>query len=135
MRFLPTLNAVLNAVSAILLFTGYAFIKKKEPVKHKKTMITAVITSALFLISYLMYHQAVGSVPYPRHDWTRIVYFIVLIPHVILAGLMVPFILIGLYFAFSQKFDKHRKLMKFILPVWLFVSLSGIVIYIMLYHL
>ncbi len=132
---LPTLNAILNFISAVLLGIGYTFIKRNDPVRHKKIMISALVSSALFLISYLIYHRAVGSVPYPYHDWTRPVYFIILIPHVILAGLMVPFILAAVWFAFKQRFNKHIKLVKWVWPVWMFVSVSGIVIYLMLYLL
>lgn len=132
---LPTINAVLNAVSAALLMFGYIKIKQGNRGIHKKIMLSAVVSSALFLISYLIYHYQVGSVPYPYHDWTRPVYFIILIPHVILAGAMVPFILAALYFAFLSRFEKHRKIVRWIWPVWMFVSLSGITIYLMLYKL
>ena len=132
---LPTVNAILNAVSAVLLMFGYIKIRQGNRLIHKKIMISAVISSALFLISYLIYHYQVGSVPYPYHDWTRPVYFIILIPHVILAGVMVPFILAALYFAFRSRFDKHRRLVRWVWPVWMFVSLSGIAIYLMLYRL
>ena len=88
---LPTLNATLNLISAFFLAFGYFFIKQGREGAHKKMMIAALISSALFLISYLIYHYAVGSVPYQKQDWTRPVYFIILIPHVILAAAMVPF--------------------------------------------
>ena len=134
MTFLPTLNATLNFISAVLLAFGYVFIKKQQPQTHKKIMLAAIVSSALFLISYLIYHANVGSVPYQHHDWTRPVYFIILIPHVILAGVMVPFILAAVWLALKGKFDKHKKLVKWVWPVWMFVSISGIVIYLMLYH-
>ena len=132
---LPLVNAVLNTCSFILLLSGYVFIKKGDSATHKKFMVSATITSALFLISYIIYHNAVGSVPYPYHNWTRTLYLIILIPHIIFAALMVPFILALLRFAFLEKFDKHKRLAKFVWPVWIFVSLSGLVIYLMLYHL
>jgi len=132
---LPTINAVLNGISAILLLLGYVNIKNGRQFPHKKYMLSAVFTSALFLITYSIYHYAVGSVPYGRYDWTRPVYFIILIPHVILAGLMVPFILAALYFAFRARFSAHRKIVRWLWPVWMFVSLSGIAVYLMLYHL
>lgn len=132
---LPLLNAILNSCSFILLVLGYLFIKNGDRTSHKKCMITATIFSALFLISYVIYHNAVGSIPYPHQDWTRTLYFIILIPHIILAALMVPFILALLRFAFKEKFDKHKRLAKFVWPVWMFVSLSGLVIYLMLYQL
>lgn len=132
---LPSVNAILNFISAVLLALGYVFIKQNKPATHKKFMISALVSSALFLISYSIYHQAVGSVPYPYHDWTRPVYFIILIPHVIFAGLMVPFILAAVWFAFKKRFEWHVKLVKWVWPVWMFVSISGIIIYIMLYRL
>ncbi|MCP4632324.1 MAG: DUF420 domain-containing protein [candidate division Zixibacteria bacterium] len=130
---LPSVNTVLNFISVILLSSGYIFVKKGNPSVHKKMMLSAVCSSALFLISYLIYHNAVGSVPYPHHDWTRPLYFVILIPHIILAALMVPFILIALWFAFKGNFEKHKKIAKIVLPVWLFASISGLVIYFMLY--
>lgn len=132
---LSTLNALLNAVSATLLIAGYGYIKKGEQEKHKRFMIGALVVSALFLTSYLIYHYYIGSVPYPHHDWTRPVYFIILIPHVILAGIMTPFILVAVWFALKARFERHRKLVKWVWPVWMYVSLSGVVIYLMLYHL
>jgi uncharacterized membrane protein YozB (DUF420 family) len=131
---LPTLNAVLNGISTILLFLGYIYIKKGRQTTHRKFMIAAIISSALFLISYLIYHYQVGSVPYPHHDWTRPLYFAILIPHVILAAVMVPFILLALYFAVRKRFESHKKITRWLWPVWIFVSLSGIAVYLMLYQ-
>ena len=102
-RDLPTLNALLNAVSATLLLFGYIRIKRQQRAAHQKFMIAALISSALFLISYLSYHYQVGSVPYPYHDWTRPIYFIILIPHVILAAVMVPFVIAAVWLAFRIK--------------------------------
>lgn len=130
---LPTVNAIFNSISAVLLIFGRVAIKQGNRDRHKKIMISAFVSSALFLTTYLIYHYEVGSVPYPYHDWTRPIYFIILIPHVILAGVMTPFILAALYFALKQKFDKHLKLVRWVWPVWIFVSISGIVIYVMLY--
>jgi len=132
---LPTINAILNGISVILLTIGYVQIKRGNPAVHRKFMISAVISSAVFLTTYLIYHYYAGSVPYPHHDWTRPLYFIILIPHVILAAVMVPFILAALYFAFKSKFEKHKKIARWVWPVWMFVSLSGIAVYLMLYIL
>ena len=131
---LPTINAVLNGISAILLLWGFVQIKRGNRAKHHRLMIGALISSVLFLISYLMYHYAVGSVPYPRHDWTRLLYFVILIPHIILAGVMVPFIIAALVYALRNNFVKHVRLTRWVWPVWMFVSLSGIAIYVMLYR-
>ncbi len=132
--FLATVNAALNLTSATLLTIGYVNIKRGRRDTHRKFMLAALTSSALFLISYLIYHYTVGSVPYPRHDWTRPVYFAILIPHVLLAALMVPFILVAVNHALKQRFEKHRRIMRWIWPVWMFVSVSGMVVYSMLYH-
>lgn len=130
---LPTLNAILNGISAVFLSIGYYQIKQKNIAPHKKMMLSALVASALFLTSYLIYHYEVGSVPYPYYDWTRPLYFVVLVPHIILAAIMGPFIIALVWFAFREKFDRHRKLARWVWPVWMFVSLSGIVVYLMLY--
>lgn len=131
---LPTLNAALNAVSTVFLTIGYLRIRRGDREGHRKAMLGALISSALFLVSYLIYHANVGSVPYPHHDWTRPVYFAILIPHIILAAVNVPFILIIVYRAFRGDFDRHRRLARWVWPPWMFVAVTGIVIYAMLYH-
>ncbi len=130
-----TLNALLNLLSAFLLLFGYNQIKKRNREGHQKFMWAALVSSALFLISYLIYHYQAGSVPYPYHNWTRVLYFVILIPHVILAAAMVPFILAAVYFAIKQQFDRHTRITKWLWPVWMFVSVSGVVVYLMLYWL
>lgn len=132
---LSTVNAVLNGISAIFLLAGFVLIRRGEREKHRNVMVTALFFSALFLISYLIYHYHVGSVPYPHHDWTRPVYFIILIPHIIMAAVMTPFILIAVWYAFNGKYDKHRRLVRWVWPVWMYVSVSGVAIYLMLYRL
>ncbi len=130
---LPTVNATLNLLTTLLLFRGRLLIKNDDKEAHKKYMIGALISSALFLIFYTIYHANVGSVPYPHHDWTRPVYFSILIPHIILAAIMGPFILLAVYFAVKGKFERHRSIVRYTWPVWVFVSISGILIYLMLY--
>ena len=130
---LPTLNACLNLLSAVLLTFGYVNIKKRRKQIHKRFMIAALVSSALFLTSYLIYHYQVGSVPYPYHDWTRPIYFVVLIPHVILAAVMTPFIVILVWRALREDFVRHKRLAHWVWPVWMFVSVSGVVVYAMLY--
>ena len=132
---LPTLNAVLNALGATLLLLGFIMIKQNKQEAHKKIMLSAVIVYGLFLISYVVYHYQVGSVPYPYFDWTRTLYFVILIPHVILAAVMVPFIIAAIRFALLGKSDKHKRLVKWVWPVWMFVALSGLAVYTMLYQL
>lgn len=130
---LPTLNAILNTITTLLLIAGRIKIKRGDEKGHRKLMLNALATSALFLISYSIYHAAVGSVPYPFHDWTRPVYFAILAPHVILAAVQVPFVIALVWFALKSKFEQHKRLAKFVWPVWIFVSISGVLIYLMLY--
>jgi putative membrane protein len=132
---LSTLNAILNGLSFIMLTMGFIKIKAGNKIDHKKFMISALFISVTFLISYLIYHYNVGSVPYPYTDWTRPLYFIILIPHVILAALNVPFIITLVYFAFKGKFVNHKKLARWVWPVWMYVSVTGVIIYFMLYIL
>jgi putative membrane protein len=135
LRYLATVNAALNLSSAAVLVFGYVNIKRGRRDRHKKFMLASVVTSALFLTSYLIYHLNVGSVPFERYDWTRPIYFAVLIPHVTFAGLMTPFILLALWHAYHNRFDRHTRITRWLWPVWIFVSISGVVVYLMLYHL
>ncbi len=132
---LPTLNACLNTLCALLLVRGYLQIRRGARQAHQKSMLAALVCSALFLCSYLVYHVQVGSVPYPHHDWTRLLYFAVLIPHVILAALMAPFVALVVWWAYNQNFASHRRLARWVWPTWMFVSVSGVVVYLMLYQL
>ena len=132
---LPALNACLNTLSFLLLIQGYRRIRKKDRQGHRRYMLGALVSSALFLTSYLTYHSLVGSVPYPRHDWTRPLYFAILIPHVVLAAAMVPFILVLVRRAWRADFERHRRLARWVWPVWIFVSVTGVIVYLMLYQL
>ena len=132
---LPSVNATLNGISTVLLICGYAYIRRGRRDIHMRFMIAALISSAAFLTTYLIYHYYAGSVPYSRQDWTRPVYFTILIPHVILAALMTPFIIAGVVLAARKSFEKHRRLMRWVWPVWLFVSVTGVIVYMMLYQL
>jgi putative membrane protein len=132
---LPALNATLNLTSAILLGTGYYFIRKRSIRAHKTCMVAALITSTAFLMSYVVYHANVGSVPFTKHGWIRPIYFLVLIPHVILAILILPFILRTAYLGLTSRFDKHVRVARWTFPVWMYVSVTGVIVYLMLYHL
>jgi putative membrane protein len=132
---LPALNATLNTISTVLLITGWVFIRRGDRRKHKACMIAALITSGLFLTSYVIYHAQVGSVPFRRTGWIRTVYFSVLIPHVILAAAVVPPILITVSRGLSAKYDKHRRIARWTLPIWLYVSVTGVIVYLMLYQM
>ena len=132
---LPALNATLNAISTVLLIIGWVFIHRGDRQKHKACMIAALVTSGLFLTSYVIYHAQVGSVPFKGTGWIRTVYFAVLIPHVILAAAIVPPILITVSRGLSAKYDKHRQIARWTLPVWLYVSVTGVIVYLMLYQI
>ena len=135
LSFLPTLNALLNSTSAVLLVVGYLFIRRKRVAAHKVCMVSAFVVSVFFLVSYVYYHAHHGSTPFPGQGWVRALYFAILIPHVILAAAILPLALVTLYRAWKEDFARHRRLARWTLPLWLFVSVSGVVIYWMLYHL
>ena len=132
---LPALNAALNAVSFVFLVTGYVFIRKGQWQKHRACMTGALVMSGLFLTSYVIYHLNVGSVPFRKTGWIRTVYFAVLIPHVILAAAIVPLVIMTVSRALSRRFDKHRRIARWTLPLWLYVSITGVIVYLMLYQM
>ena len=131
---LPVLNATLNATSAVLLTTGWFLIRARRIDAHRRCMIAAFVTSSLFLISYVTYHAQFGSKPYTGMGVMRIVYFTILIPHVILAAAVVPLALITLRRGLRRDDARHRRLARITLPIWLFVSVTGVMVYVMLYH-
>lgn len=130
---LSTVNAFLNALTAAFLIAGRVQIKRGRADIHKRFMLTALTTAVLFLVSYLVYHYQVGSVKYPHFDWTRPLYFVILISHTILAAVMVPFIIAAVVLALKGKFEKHKRIVRWVWPVWMYVSVTGIVVYFMLY--
>ncbi len=132
---LPALNAALNGISALLLASGYLCIRRQRVTAHKVCMGSAFVTSTLFLISYLMYHYHVGSVPFGGRGWIRAAYFTILISHTILAATIVPLALVTLSRALRGRFSKHVRVARWTLPLWLYVSVTGVVVYWMLYHL
>jgi uncharacterized membrane protein YozB (DUF420 family) len=129
------LNATLNGTSAILLAGGYAAIRSHKIDLHKKFMVTAFAVSSVFLVSYLVYHYRVGHVPFKGEGLVRYVYYTLLISHTILAIVIVPLILITLRRAWLQKFDKHRIIARYTLPLWFYVSVTGVIVYLMLYQI
>jgi putative membrane protein len=132
---LPLVNAWLNGTSALLLAAGYWFIRQRKVTAHKTCMVTAFGVSACFLVSYVTYHYHAGSKPFGGHGWIRAVYYPLLISHLILAALIVPLALTTLYRAWRGQFARHRRIARWTLPVWLYVSVSGVLVYWMLYHL
>jgi len=132
---LPALNAALNGISALLLASGYLCIRRQRVTAHKVCMGSAFVTSTLFLISYLTYHYHVGSVPFGGRGWIRAAYFTILISHTLLAATIVPLALVTLSRALRGRFSKHVRIARWTLPLWLYVSVTGVVVYWMLYHL
>jgi uncharacterized membrane protein YozB (DUF420 family) len=131
----PTINATLNGTSAVLLVTAHSMIKRGRIAIHRRLMLAAVTTSSLFLVSYLYYHAHVKSVHFQGLGWSRPVYFSILISHTILAAAIVPLVIVTLVRALRERFDRHRAIARWTYPLWLYVSITGVVIYFMLYHL
>ena len=128
-------NAILNATSAVLLTAGYAAIRAGKITVHKALMVSAFLVSTAFLISYLIYHYRVGHVAFQGQGWIRLVYFAILISHTILAAVIVPLIIITLRRAWLKRFDKHKLIARWTLPLWLYVSVTGVIVYLMVYQL
>jgi uncharacterized membrane protein YozB (DUF420 family) len=135
MHILPTINALLNAASALLIAVGIVNIRRGRRAAHQRLMLAAVATSSLFLICYLWYHAHVGSVHFPAHGWPRPLYFCILTSHTILAVVVVPLVLVTLVRALRGRFERHRASARWTYPIWLYVSVTGVVVYLMLYHI
>ena len=131
----PAVNATLNGSSAVLLLIGRWFIGRGMISIHRAFMIAALVTSSAFLVSYLYYHAHVGSVHFQGQGWSRPVYFSILISHTILAAVVVPMVIITLSRALRERFDRHRAIARWTFPVWMYVSVTGVIVYVMLYHL
>jgi len=131
----PALNASLNGASAILITTGRILIKQGKVSLHRACMIAAVATSTLFLASYLYYHAHVGSVRFPGQGWVRPVYFALLISHTMLAAAVVPLVLLALIAALRGRFERHRRVARWAFPIWLYVSVTGVMVYVILYRI
>jgi uncharacterized membrane protein YozB (DUF420 family) len=132
---LPALNAALNGVATVFLLAGYWFIRRREIAAHRASMLAAVTASALFLTSYVVYHANAGSRPFTGTGPVRTVYFLILFSHIALAAAIVPMVLMTLSRALRQRFDRHAAIARRTLPLWLYVSVTGVVIYLMLYRL
>jgi len=131
---LPAVSASLNALSGVLLAIGYILIRARRIEQHRKVMLTAFATSALFLVSYVIYHAQVGSVAFTRQGFVRPLYFTILITHVILAASVLPLAIVTLSRALSLRYDKHRRIARWTLPIWLYVSVTGVLVYVLLYQ-
>jgi len=132
---LPALNATLNATSAVLLTTGWILIRRGRIAQHRAVMIAAVCTSAHFLISYLVYHAQVGSVRFTKQGPIRAVYFTILLTHTVLAAAIVPLVLVTLTRGLRARYERHRRIARWTMPIWLYVSVTGVVVYLMLYQM
>lgn len=132
---LPALNATLNATSAVLLSIGWWLIRRGRIAQHKKVMIAAFCTSCVFLVSYLVYHAQVGSVRYTKQGPIRIVYFTILLTHTVLAATIVPMVLITLSRGLKRQDARHYAIARWTMPLWLYVSVTGVIVYLMLYRL
>jgi len=135
LRDLPTLNALLNALAALLLVVGWLLIRRRRIEAHRRAMLAAFATSALFLASYLVYHFQVGSVRFQGQGALRTLYFAILLSHTVLAAAVPPLALVTLWRALARRFDRHRRIARWTLPIWLYVSITGVLVYWMLYRL
>ncbi len=131
---LPALEAAFNSLTVALLLAGYYFIRRKNVRAHRACMLSAVASSVLFLACYLTYHFLRGVVRFPGHGWARGAYLALLGSHTILAAAIVPLVLVTLYRAWRKRFDSHRRIARWTLPIWLYVSMTGVVVYWVLYH-
>ena len=131
---LPAVNATLNAISAVLLCIAFVFIRQRRIEAHRRTMLTAFATSSLFLVCYIVYHAQVGSVRFTRQGFVRPLYFTILITHVSLAAAVLPLAIVTLSRALKARFDRHSAIARWTLPIWLYVSVTGVLVYVLLYQ-
>jgi len=132
---LPAVNAALNTLSTIFLTCGYVFIRRQRQVAHRNCMIGAVISSTLFLTCYLIYHYNAGRTVFRDPAWFRPIYLTILLTHTILAVVIVPMVLTTLYRAATRQFERHKKIARWTWPIWMYVSITGVIIYFLLYHI
>jgi putative membrane protein len=131
-KALPAVNAVLNSLTAVLLMAGYYFIRRKEVTKHRAMMGLAFLMGSLFLVSYVAYHSQVPSTTFGGQGLIRGVYYFILLTHILLAAVTVALVLFTLYFALTEQFQKHRRIARWTYPIWLYVSVTGVVVYFMI---
>ena len=134
-RQLPTLNATLNATSGVLLVLGYLQIRRGDIDRHRRLMLSACVVSAVFLVSYLTYHFFAGSTRFQGQGWIRPVYFSILISHTILATAILPMVLVTVWQGLRMNVDRHRRIARWTFPLWLYVSVTGVIVYLMLYQM
>lgn len=132
---LPALNATLNAIAGLFLLAGFVFIRRRDIARHRFCMLAAFITSTLFLTSYLIYHYHAGSRPFPHEGPIRLVYFTILISHILLAIAIVPMVLVTMTRGLRGRIPQHRAIAKWTWPAWMYVSVTGVIVYVMLYQM
>jgi putative membrane protein len=130
--YLPHINGVLNSITSVLLLTGLYFIKRKNIEAHKRTMLMAFTLGSLFLVSYVLYHLTNESTPYGGQGWVRPVYYFLLVSHIVLSVVVVWFVLRAVYFALSGQIARHKQTVKYAFPIWLYVSTTGVIVYLMI---
>ena len=132
---LPAVNASLNALAALLLVSGWVLVRRRRFDTHRRVMLAAFSTSVLFLVSYVTYHANAGSRPFPGQGTIRAVYFVILLTHIVLAAAIVPLAIVTLSRGLSRRYDAHRRIARWTLPIWLYVSVTGVAVYLMLYRM
>ncbi|TAF66978.1 MAG: DUF420 domain-containing protein [Cytophagales bacterium] len=130
--FLPHLNAFINSATAMCLLVGYYFIRQKNIVMHRTMMMSAFVLSSIFLVSYVIYHNNADSTPYGGVGFIRYIYYFILLTHIILAAVVVPFVLLAIYFGITQQYDRHRRIVKYTFPIWTYVAITGVLVYLMI---
>jgi uncharacterized membrane protein YozB (DUF420 family) len=131
---LPAVNATLNAISGVLLLVAYTMIRARKIEQHRKVMIAAFVTSSVFLVCYVIYHAQVGSVRFTRHGLVRPLYFTILVTHVTLAALVLPLAIVTLSRGLKARYPQHRRIARWTFPLWLYVSVTGVLVYVLLYQ-
>ncbi len=131
---LPAINATLNGISAVLLVIGYLLIRSRRIDAHRRVMLAAFATSSLFLLCYVIYHVQVGSVRFPRQGFVRTLYYVILVTHVTLAFTVPPLAIVTLSRGLKARYDRHRAIARWTLPIWLYVSVTGVLVYVLLYQ-
>jgi len=134
-RYMPPFQAAANTIATVLLSAGYYFIRSGNRGMHRNCMAAALLVSAVFLVSYLTYHNMVGYAPFAGQGWIRPIYFTLLGSHIVLAGVIVPLVLLTVWFAATGNFTRHPSIARWTLPIWLYVSISGVVIYVLGFHI
>ncbi|GAK92191.1 hypothetical protein JCM19298_2679 [Nonlabens ulvanivorans] len=129
----PLFHAVINGMTALLLFTGFRLIKSGNKTAHRKVMTTAFVLSAIFLVSYVISKISNEPVPYPEEASLRFVYLFILLTHIVLSGIILPLVLYTMYFAWTQKFEKHKKIARWTFPIWMYVAITGVLVYLFMY--